>query len=143
MLRRPPRSTRTDTLFPYTTLFRSIDEVAVFLSTTESFSQRNINCSIAESFDRAAAVIHLADAHGIRVRGYVSCVLGCPYERDVPLTLVVHVAERLIARGCYEISLGHTTGVGVPGQARTRVRAVAAALPRNKSAIPSSEARRV
>src|SRR3546814_6391125 len=63
-----------------------IDEVAVFLSTTESFSQRNINCSIAESFDRAAAVIHLADAHGIRVRGYVSCVLGCPYERDVPLT---------------------------------------------------------
>src|SRR3546814_4076140 len=59
-----------------------IDEVAVFLSTTESFSQRNINCSIAESFDRAAAVIHLADAHGIRVRGYVSCVLGCPYERE-------------------------------------------------------------
>src|SRR3546814_5587352 len=86
-----------------------IDEVAVFLSTTESFSQRNINCSIAESFDRAAAVIHLADAHGIRVRGYVSCVLGCPYERDVPLTSVVrseeHTSElKSLMRNSYAVS---------------------------------------
>src|SRR3546814_12236102 len=98
-----------------------IDEVAVFLSTTESFSQRNINCSIAESFDRAAAVIHLADAHGIRVRGYVSCVLGCPYERDVPLTQVGHVAERLIAMVRHELPLVHTLDIAVPGQARDSV----------------------
>src|SRR3546814_5151459 len=81
-----------------------IDEVAVFLSTTESFSQRNINCSIAESFDRAAAVIHLADAHGIRVRGYVSCVLGCPYERDVPLRSEEHTSElQSLMRSSYAV----------------------------------------
>lgn len=111
------------------------DEVAVFLSATESFSQRNINCTIAQSFDRAAAVIALAHAHGIRVRGYVSCVLGCPYEIDVPLSAVVRVAERLAALGCYEISLGDTIGVGRPQHARTMVRAVAGAVPREKLAL--------
>ncbi|MHA4837833.1 hydroxymethylglutaryl-CoA lyase [Sphingopyxis sp. MSC1_008] len=110
-------------------------EVAVFLSATESFSQRNINCSIAQSFDRAAAVIALAQAHDIKVRGYVSCVLGCPYEQGVPLSAVVRVAEHLYAMGCYEISLGDTIGVGRPEQARAMVRDVAASVPREKIAI--------
>lgn len=111
------------------------DQVAVFLSATESFSQRNINCSIEQSFDRAAAVIELAHHHGIKVRGYVSCVLGCPYEQGVPVSAVVRVAGQLSEMGCYEISLGDTIGVGRPEQARAMVRAVAAAIPREKIAL--------
>jgi hydroxymethylglutaryl-CoA lyase len=110
-------------------------EVAVFLSATESFSERNINCSIDQSFDRAAAVIDLARERGVPVRGYVSCVLGCPYEQDVPLSAVVRVAERLAALGCYEISLGDTIGVGTPDRARAMVRAVAGAVPREQLAV--------
>lgn len=116
-------------------LAAGVDEVAVFLSATESFSQRNINCSIATSVDRAAAVVDLAHAHGVRVRGYVSCVLGCPYEKEVSLPAVVDVAERLATMGCYEISLGDTIGAGKPEQARAMVRAVAEAVPREKLAI--------
>src|SRR5579871_3810929 len=82
------------------------DEVAVFVAATESFSRRNINCSIAESLERAAPVFEAAKAHGIRVRGYISCVLGCPYEGDVAPAAVRDVAARLAALGAYEISLG-------------------------------------
>lgn len=111
------------------------DEVAVFLSATESFSQRNINCSIADSFERVAGVIERAKAAKIPVRGYVSCVLGCPYEQDVALSAVVTVAERLAEMGCYEISLGDTIGVGTPARARAMVQAVASAVPVSRLAI--------
>jgi hydroxymethylglutaryl-CoA lyase len=111
------------------------DEVALFLSATESFSQRNINCSIAESLERAAAVVAMARPHDIRVRAYISCVLGCPYEGAVPLANVVALAGQLAALGCYEISLGDTLGAGTAWQAREMVRAVAGAVPIGQLAI--------
>ena len=89
------------------------DEVAVFASASESFSKRNINCSISESLQRFVPVMALAAQHGLPVRGYVSCVLGCPYEGQVSVQQVTTVAEELIAMGCYEVSLGDTIGVGV------------------------------
>ncbi len=93
-----------------------IDEVAVFGAASEGFSQKNINCSIAESIARFTPVIALAKQHNIPVRGYVSTVLGCPYEGDVPLENVLYVARELYRLGCYEISLGDTIGVGTPLQ---------------------------
>lgn len=105
------------------------DTVAVFGAASESFSQKNINCSIAESLDRFGPVIDAAKADGIAVRGYVSCVNGCPYEGDVPLKNVVRVAKALYAMGCYEISLGDTIGVGAPEETRAMVRAVAGEVP--------------
>ncbi len=105
------------------------DTVAVFGAASESFSQKNINCSIAESLDRFAPVIGAATADGVRVRGYVSCVLGCPYEGDVPLKNVVAVARALFDMGCYEISLGDTIGVGTHEETRAMIRAVAGEVP--------------
>jgi isopropylmalate/homocitrate/citramalate synthase len=92
------------------------DSVAVFAAASETFSQRNINCSIAESLERFAPVMEAARADGVCVRGYVSCVLGCPYEGKVPLANVVRVAKALHDMGCYEISLGDTIGVGTRRQ---------------------------
>lgn len=89
-------------------------EVAVFAAASESFSQKNINCSIAESIERFVPVLRAAKDHGVKVRGYVSCVLGCPYEGDIAPAQVAEVAERLLDLGCYEISLGDTIGVGTP-----------------------------
>lgn len=91
------------------------DEVAVFASATESFSQKNINCSIKESLQRFQPVMHEAQRHNLPVRGYVSCVLGCPYEGEVDPTQVAEVATALLEMGCYEVSLGDTIGVGTPG----------------------------
>ena len=105
------------------------EEVAVFGAASESFSQRNINCSISESLDRFAPIMAAAQEHHIRVRGYVSCVLGCPYEGDIAPAAVAAVAERLYDMGCYEISLGDTIGVGTPGKAQAMVEAVAARVP--------------
>lgn len=105
------------------------EEVAVFGAASESFSQRNINCSISESLDRFAPIMAAAQEHHIRVRGYVSCVLGCPYEGAIAPAAVAAVAERLYAMGCYEISLGDTIGVGTPGKAQAMVEAVAARVP--------------
>lgn len=105
------------------------DIVAVFGAASESFSQKNTNCSIAESFERFAPIMNAAKADGIAVRGYVSCVLGCPYEGEVPVSKVVEVAAKLHAMGCYEISLGDTIGVGTPGKARAMLRAVASEVP--------------
>lgn len=105
------------------------DTVAVFGAASESFSQKNINCSIAESLDRFGPVIDAAKADGIAVRGYVSCVNGCPYEGDVPLKNVVRVARALYELGCYEISLGDTIGVGAPEETRAMIRAVAGEVP--------------
>jgi len=99
-------------------------EIAIFAAASETFSQKNINCSIAESFERFTPVAERALCAGIRVRGYVSCVLGCPYEGRVPLEKVADVAARLLGLGCYEISLGDTIGVGTPRAARTMLKAV-------------------
>ena len=110
-------------------------EIALFLSATESFSHRNISCSVATSLERAADVLEMARDHAIPVRAYVSCALGCPYEGTVPPAAVASLAERLVAMGCYEISLGDTIGVGTPGRARDMVRTVARAVPVDQLAI--------
>ena len=104
-------------------------EVAVFTAASEAFNQKNINASIDESIARFVPVLEAARADGVRVRGYVSTVLGCPYQGAVPVADVVRVAQRLHALGCYEISLGDTIGVGTPQRARDMLRAVAAEVP--------------
>lgn len=103
--------------------------IAVFASASEGFSRANINCSVAESIERFKPVVGRAKADGIRVRGYVSCVLGCPYDGEVKAQAVVDVAGMLWDLGCYEISLGDTIGVGAPLKARHLLRAVAGTVP--------------
>jgi isopropylmalate/homocitrate/citramalate synthase len=104
-------------------------EVAVFAAASETFSEKNINCSIAESLERFAPVFAAARATGVRVRGYVSCVLGCPYEGAVEPSRVAEVAAQLFERGCYEISLGDTIGVGTPNRTKALIAAVAERVP--------------
>jgi hydroxymethylglutaryl-CoA lyase len=104
-------------------------EIAVFAAASESFSRANINCSIAESIERFKPVMIRAEADGIKVRGYVSCVLGCPYQGEIKPQAVVDVAKTLWDLGCYEISLGDTIGVGTPVKTRQLLRAVAGAVP--------------
>jgi len=111
------------------------DEVAVFGAASEAFSQKNINCSIDESLERFAPVMAAAKTANIRVRGYVSCVLGCPYQGEVPVSDVVRVAKALYDMGCYEISLGDTIGVGTPLQAQRMLAAVAEAVPMENLAL--------
>ena len=106
-----------------------VEEVAVFTAASEAFNLRNINASIDESLQRFAPVLEAAGEDGVRVRGYVSTVLGCPYQGDVPLADVVRVAKALHAMGCHEISLGDTIGIGTPLKARAMLRAVAAEVP--------------
>jgi hydroxymethylglutaryl-CoA lyase len=101
-----------------------VKEIAVFGAASESFSKKNINCSIEESFDRFKAVIDEAKKHNLKIRGYVSCVMGCPYEGDVDPEKVNLVAERLYQMGCYEISLGDTIGVGTPEKTHKMFRAI-------------------
>jgi hydroxymethylglutaryl-CoA lyase len=104
-------------------------EVAVFGAASEAFSRKNINCSIAESLERFLPIAKAAQQHGIRVRGYVSCVLGCPYEGEVRPERVADVAAALHAMGCYEVSLGDTIGVGTPGKTRAMIEACAKRVP--------------
>lgn len=104
-------------------------EVAVFTAASEAFNQRNINASIDESIERFRPVLEQALADGVKVRGYVSTVLGCPYQGEVAVADVVRVARRLHELGCYEVSLGDTIGIGTPGKARAMLRAVAEAVP--------------
>ena len=104
-------------------------EVAVFSAASESFSHRNTNCSVEESLTRAGAVVEAANAAGIRVRGYVSCALGCPYEGRISPRQVARVATQLFRLGCYEVSLGDTIGVGTPLAAREMVEGVATSVP--------------
>ncbi|HEX6592235.1 MAG TPA: hydroxymethylglutaryl-CoA lyase [Moraxellaceae bacterium] len=106
------------------------DEVAVFAAASESFSRRNINCSIAESLQRFEPVMERAKAEGLKVRGYVSCVLGCPYEGKIDAENVAAVAKSLHDMGCHEISLGDTIGVGTPGATRVLIDTVAKRVPR-------------
>ena len=103
--------------------------IAVFGSASEGFSRANINCSVAESIERFKPVIARARADGVRVRGYISCVLGCPYDGEVKPKAVVDVAKVLWDLGCYEVSLGDTIGVGTPKKARELLRAVAGHVP--------------
>lgn len=99
-------------------------EVAIFGSASETFSQKNINCSIDESMERFLPVLEIAKENEIPVRGYVSCVVGCPYEGNVSVGNVVEVAERMVKMGCYEVSLGDTIGVGTPYQVKDLLKAV-------------------
>lgn len=104
-------------------------EVAVFAAASEAFSQKNINCSIAESIERFVPVLRAAQSHGVKVRGYVSCVLGCPYEGEIAPEQVAEVAQRLLDLGCYEISLGDTIGVGTPVATMGLIDAVSKRVP--------------
>ncbi|MDJ0950813.1 MAG: hydroxymethylglutaryl-CoA lyase [Alphaproteobacteria bacterium] len=111
------------------------EEIAIFGAASESFSKRNINASIAESMARFEPVVAAAKARDIRVRGYVSCVLGCPYEGDIVPSSVAEVAEQLFKMGCYEISLGDTIGVGTPGKAQAMIATVAERVPPSRLAV--------
>lgn len=105
-----------------------MDEVAVFASASETFSQKNINCSIAESLERFVPLIERARHHKIPVRGYVSCVVGCPYEGEIKPSAVAEVSNALIDLGCYEVSLGDTIGVGTPQTTKAMLEAVQASI---------------
>ena len=102
-----------------------VEEIAVFTAASESFNRNNINASTAESLERIRALAQPALDHGLRIRGYISCVLGCPYEGEVAAASVVEVARTLLELGCYEVSLGDTIGVGTPVAARRLLWAVA------------------
>ena len=110
-------------------LAAGVEEVALFAASTETFSQKNTNCSIAESIDRFNAVIDEALAAGVKVRGYISCVLGCPYEGEVSFDTVSMIAQKLLAKGCYEVSLGDTIGVGTAGLATELIEVLSRQLP--------------
>lgn len=110
-------------------------EIAVFAAASESFSQKNTNCSIAESIERFRPVLARAGEDGLRVRAYISCVLGCPYEGAIDPAAVVDLAAKLAALGCDELSLGDTIGVGTPGRARGMLKQVAAVLPMDRLAV--------
>jgi hydroxymethylglutaryl-CoA lyase len=109
-------------------------EVAVFAAASEAFSKKNINCTIAESLQRFEPIFPESKKHGIRVRGYVSTVLGCPYEGEVKPEKVAEVAGALYDMGCYEVSLGDTIGVGTPGKAKAMLEACAKRVPMEKLA---------
>lgn len=112
-----------------------VEDASVFVAASETFSRRNINSSIAESLQRVKAVAEVALARGVRLRGYLSCTLGCPYEGAVPLFTVARVAQQLHELGCYEISLGDTIGVGTPLQAQAMIQAVAERIPITQLAV--------
>jgi len=112
-----------------------VTDIAVFAAASEAFSHKNINVSIEESIARFMPVMERAQADGVRVRGYVSTVLGCPYQGNVPVEDVVRVAKRMHRLGCYEISLGDTIGIGTPGKARAMLHAVAQEVPIDALAV--------
>lgn len=110
-------------------LAAGVEEVAIFAAASEAFSQKNINCSIAESLERFVPVIAAAKAANIKVRGYVSCVVGCPYQGEVAPLVVADVAHALYDMGCYEVSLGDTIGVGTPNSVLAMLEAVGKRIP--------------
>ncbi len=139
-LLKPTAGTRYPVLVPNMTgleraMSCGVTEIAVFTTASETFSQRNTNCSIAESMQRFEPLIQTAKTSGIRVRGYVSCVLGCPYEGPVEESLVADICEKLMQQGCDEISLGDTIGVGTPGIANALVKTVSSVVPIDKLAV--------
>lgn len=116
-------------------LAANTDEVAIFAAASEAFSQKNINCSIAESLTRFATLMDAAKAHNTPVRGYISCVVGCPYSGAVDPQLVAQLAKDLLAMGCYEISLGDTIGVGTAGQVKQLIEHLTQEIPVAKLAV--------
>lgn len=112
-----------------------IKHVAIFTAASEAFNQHNINCSIEASMERFRPVIERAQTDGVKVRGYVSTVMGCPYQGKVPIQDVVRVAEALYSAGCHEVSLGDTIGVGTAKQAQAVIKAVAQSIPIDKLAV--------
>ncbi|MFK3617993.1 hydroxymethylglutaryl-CoA lyase, partial [Coxiella burnetii] len=112
-----------------------ISEVSVFTAASETFSQKNTNCSIEESLNRIARVIERAKKNNLAVRGYVSCVLGCPYEGEIAPHQVLTVAERLVNLGCYQISLGDTIGIGTPLKAQQLIDVISSKIPIEKIAV--------
>ncbi|WP_275288242.1 hydroxymethylglutaryl-CoA lyase [Halomonas elongata] len=117
-----------------TALECGVEEVAVFGAASEAFSHKNINCTIAESLERFAPVLERAKETNVRVRGYVSCVLGCPYEGEIAPARVAEVAKALHDMGCFEVSLGDTIGTGTPLKAKRMLEAVARDIPMDKLA---------
>jgi len=111
------------------------EEIAIFAAASETFSRRNTNCSNAESFERFAPVVAAAKREGTAVRGYVSCVVDCPYEVAIAPAAVADVARRLIELGCYEVSLGETIGTATPGRVQAMLAAVMEGVPREKLAV--------
>jgi len=111
------------------------DEVAIFAAASEAFSQKNINCSISESLKRFEVVMSAAAEQKIPVRGYISCVAGCPYSGEVDAKKVTTIAKELLAMGCYEISLGDTIGVGTAGQIKHLLETLTLDIPINKLAV--------
>jgi len=116
-------------------LAAGVTEVAIFAAASESFSQKNINCSIEESIERFIPIMSAAAKAGIKVRGYVSCVVGCPYEGDIKVEKVAEIAEKLYHLGCYEISLGDTIGVGNPRSVTEMLHAVSTRVPFTNLAV--------
>ena len=110
-------------------------EIAVFSAASEAFSQKNTNCSIEESINRFRPVLEEAQKNNIQVRGYISCVLGCPYQGHVPVENVINLAAKMTEMGCFQISLGDTIGAGTPVQAKTMVQKVAEKVPVSKLAL--------
>ncbi|PPV34939.1 hydroxymethylglutaryl-CoA lyase [Ectopseudomonas oleovorans] len=111
-----------------------VEEVAVFAAASEAFSQKNINCPIADSLQRFVPLMEAAKAADVRVRGYVSCVLGCPYDGEIAPEQVASVARELYAMGCYEVSLGDTIGTGTAGKTRSMLEVVGRDIPRDRLA---------
>lgn len=109
--------------------------VSVFAAASEGFSRANINCTVAQSIERFKPVLARANADGVKVRGYISCVLGCPFDGEIKPKAVADLASTLWELGCYEISLGDTIGVGTPSKAKEMLRAVAANIPAAKLAM--------
>lgn len=112
-----------------------VGQIAVFAAASESFSRHNTNCSISESLERLRPVAEAALERNISVRGYVSCVLGCPYEGEIPASSVASVSKALWEMGCYEISLGDTIGIGTPLKSQQMIASVAAAVPIDRLAV--------
>jgi hydroxymethylglutaryl-CoA lyase len=112
-----------------------VEEIAIFGAASETFSRRNINCSIAESLERFAPVAAAARREGMRVRGYVSCVVDCPYEGPIAPRAVAEVAAKLLALGCYEVSLGETIGTATPARVEAMIEAVSQAVPIERLAV--------
>lgn len=112
-----------------------VREIAVFTAASETFSQKNTNCSIAEGLARINDIIDMAKQHQLPVRGYVSCVLGCPYEGPIDINKVADIAFELFNKGCYEVSLGDTIGVGTPAKAKQLIKCVTQKIPLDKIAV--------
>ncbi|WP_125782048.1 hydroxymethylglutaryl-CoA lyase [Pseudoalteromonas rubra] len=116
-------------------LANEVDEFAIFTAASEAFTQKNINCSIEESIERFRPVVELAQKNNIKVRGYVSCVVGCPYQGEVEPEQVLSVCKQLLALGCYEISLGDTIGVGTANQVRQLLTLLLSHIPAERLAV--------